>query len=134
MYFLQQGYTLADEALQGALLDNRAMREFVGIDLGCENVPDAKTLFRRPLEQHDLTAAIPVASQDRACSLLLGQARRGDDGSVHGVRWRISRPRSLRCGADVSGAPGPQRSCRACCLAIPSKEAMGGTAASWPSG
>ena len=36
------------------------MREFVGIDLGRENVPDATTLlkFRRLLEQHDLTAAI----------------------------------------------------------------------------
>jgi IS5 family transposase len=36
------------------------MREFIGIDLGRENVPDATTLlkFRRLLEQHDLTAAI----------------------------------------------------------------------------
>ena len=60
MYFLQQWYTLADEALQDALYDNQAMREFIGIDLGRENVPDATTLlkFRRLLEQHDLTAAI----------------------------------------------------------------------------
>jgi IS5 family transposase len=38
------------------------MREFIGIDLGRENVPDATTLlkFRRLLEQHDLTAAILV--------------------------------------------------------------------------
>jgi IS5 family transposase len=36
------------------------MREFIGIDLGRENVPDATTLlkFRRLLEQHDLTSAI----------------------------------------------------------------------------
>jgi transposase, IS5 family len=36
------------------------MREFIGIDVGRENVPDATTLlkFRRLLEQHDLTAAI----------------------------------------------------------------------------
>ena len=60
MYFLQQWYTLADEALEDALYDSHAMREFVGIDLGRENVPDATTLlkFRRLLEQHDLTAAI----------------------------------------------------------------------------
>ena len=60
MYFLQQWYTLADEALEDALYDSQAMREFVGIDLGRENVPDATTLlkFRRLLEQHDLTAAI----------------------------------------------------------------------------
>lgn len=60
MYFLQQWYTLADEALEDALYDSQAMREFVGIDLGRESVPDATTLlkFRRLLEQHDLTAAI----------------------------------------------------------------------------
>jgi IS5 family transposase len=60
MYFLQQWYTLADEALEDALYDSQAMRDFVGIDLGRENVPDATTLlkFRRLLEQHDLTAAI----------------------------------------------------------------------------
>ena len=62
MYFLQQWYTLADEALEDALYDSQAMREFIGIDLGRENVPDATTLlkFRRLLEQHDLTAAILV--------------------------------------------------------------------------
>ncbi|CAD5373601.1 transposase [Rubrivivax sp. A210] len=60
MYFLQQWYTLADEALEDALYDSQAMREFIGIDLGQESVPDATTLlkFRRLLEQHDLTAAI----------------------------------------------------------------------------
>ena len=36
------------------------MREFIGIELGRENVPDATTLLkcRRLLEQHDLPAAI----------------------------------------------------------------------------
>jgi transposase, IS5 family len=60
MYFLQQCYTLADEALEDTLYDSHAMREFVGIDLGREQVPDATTLlkFRRLLEQHDLTVAI----------------------------------------------------------------------------
>jgi IS5 family transposase len=60
MYFLQQWYTLADEALEDALYDSQAMREFIGIDLGRENVPDATTLlkFRRLLEQHDPTSAI----------------------------------------------------------------------------
>ena len=60
MYFLQQWYTLADEALEDALYDSQAMREFIGIDLGRESVPDATTLlkFRRLLEQHDLTVAI----------------------------------------------------------------------------
>jgi IS5 family transposase len=31
-YFLQQGYTLADEALEDTLDDSPAMRELVGID------------------------------------------------------------------------------------------------------
>ncbi|MBE0548217.1 MAG: IS5 family transposase [Rubrivivax sp.] len=58
--FLQQWYTLADEALDDTLYDSQAMHEFVGIDLAREQVPDATTLlkFRRLLEQHDLTAAM----------------------------------------------------------------------------
>jgi transposase, IS5 family len=60
MYFLQQWYSLSDEALEDALYDSQAMREFVGIDLAREQVPDATTLlkFRRLLEQHELTKAI----------------------------------------------------------------------------
>jgi IS5 family transposase len=60
MYFLQQWYTLADEALEDALYDSQAMREFVGIDLSHQNVPDATTLlkFRRLLETHELGAKI----------------------------------------------------------------------------
>jgi IS5 family transposase len=60
MYFLQQWYSLSDEALEDALYDSQAMREFVGVDLAREQVPDATTLlkFRRLLEQHDLTKAI----------------------------------------------------------------------------
>jgi IS5 family transposase len=60
MYFLQQWCTLADEALEDALYNRQAMREFIGIGLGRENVPDATTLlkFRRLAEQHDLTASI----------------------------------------------------------------------------
>ena len=48
MYFLQQWYTLADEALEDTLYDSQAMREFVGIDLAREQVPDATTPRRRP--------------------------------------------------------------------------------------
>jgi IS5 family transposase len=60
MYFVQQWYSLSDEALEDALYDSQAMREFVGIDLAREQVPDATTLlkFRRLLEQHELTQAI----------------------------------------------------------------------------
>lgn len=46
IYFLQQWYGLADEALEDAIYDIQAMRDFVGIDLSLESVPDATTLLR----------------------------------------------------------------------------------------
>ena len=60
MYFVQQWYALSDEALEDALYDSCAMREFVGIDLARESAPDATTLlkFRRLLEQRELGKAI----------------------------------------------------------------------------
>jgi IS5 family transposase len=60
MYFLQQWYGLADEALEDALYDSQALRDFVGIDLSRESVPDATTLlkFRRLLLDNDLTRTL----------------------------------------------------------------------------
>jgi transposase, IS5 family len=60
IYFLQQWYTLADEALEDALYDSQALRNFAGIDLSVASVPDATTLlgFRHLLEAHDLTKGI----------------------------------------------------------------------------
>jgi transposase, IS5 family len=60
MYFVQHWFNLADVACEEALLDSVALRRFVGIDLGCERVPDGTTLlkFRRLLEQHGLGAAL----------------------------------------------------------------------------
>ena len=60
MYCLQQWYGLADEALEDAIYDSQALRDFVGIDLSRESVPDATTLlkFRRLLEKNDLTKAL----------------------------------------------------------------------------
>lgn len=56
VYFLQQWYGLADEALEDALYDSQALQSFARIDLAAEGVPDATTLlkFRRLLETHDL--------------------------------------------------------------------------------
>jgi IS5 family transposase len=56
VYFLQQWYGLADEALEDALYDSQALRGFARIDLAADGVPDATTLlkFRRLLETHDL--------------------------------------------------------------------------------
>jgi transposase, IS5 family len=55
IYFLQQWFNLSDPAVEEALYDSAAMRDFVGIDLGREPVPDETTVcrFRHLLEQHD---------------------------------------------------------------------------------
>jgi len=60
IYFLQQWYGLADEALEDALYDSQALRGFAGIDLNRDAVPDATTLlkFRHWLERHELTRVL----------------------------------------------------------------------------
>ena len=56
MYFLQQWFNLSDPAVEEALYDSVVMRDFVGIDLGREPVPDETTIckFRHLLEEHGL--------------------------------------------------------------------------------
>ena len=56
IYFLQQWFNLSDPAVEETLYDSAVMRQFVGIDLGCEPVPDETTVckFRNPLEDHQL--------------------------------------------------------------------------------
>jgi len=56
IYFLQQWFNLSDSAVEEALYDPAVMREFVGIDLGQEPVPDETTAckFRHLLEEHQL--------------------------------------------------------------------------------
>ena len=63
IYFLQQWYGLADEALEDALYDSQALQSFARIDLAAEGVPDATTLlkFRRLLETHDLCKCLFTA-------------------------------------------------------------------------
>lgn len=60
IYFLQQWYALADEALEDALYDSQTLRGFAGIELKREPVPDATTVlnFRHWLEQHELTRVL----------------------------------------------------------------------------
>jgi IS5 family transposase len=45
IYFVQQWYGLADEAVEDALYDSQALRDFCGINLARESVPDATTLM-----------------------------------------------------------------------------------------
>jgi transposase, IS5 family len=56
IYFLQQWFNLSDPAVEEALYDSVLMRQFAGIDLGREPVPDETTVckFRHLLEQHQL--------------------------------------------------------------------------------
>ena len=56
LHCLQQWFNLSDPAVEEALYDSRARRQFVGIDLGREPVSDETTLckFRHRLEAHDI--------------------------------------------------------------------------------
>lgn len=56
IHFLQHWFELSDPAAEEALYDSRAMRQFVGIDLGKEPVPDETTIlnFRHLMEAHNL--------------------------------------------------------------------------------
>ena len=60
IYFLQQWYGLADEAIEDAIYDSQAMRTFAGIDLSVEAVPDETTVlnFRHLMEEHELTRRV----------------------------------------------------------------------------
>lgn len=60
IHFIQHWFNLADFACEEALYDIPSLRQFAGIDLGCEAVPDATTLlkFRRLLEKHKLNEQI----------------------------------------------------------------------------
>lgn len=56
IHFLQHWFELSDPGAEEALYDSRAMRLFVGIDLGNESVPDETTIcqFRHLMERNNL--------------------------------------------------------------------------------
>jgi len=102
MYFVQQWYGLADEAVKDALHDSQALRNFMGIDLSREGVPDATTLmgFRHLLEKHDLAPAL-LHGQEEAVWVdagYVGVDKREDMQAAlaaHGqeVQWHVARRR-----------------------------------------
>lgn len=104
MYFLQQWFGLADEAVEDAIYDSQSMREFVGIDLGREAVPDATTLlkFRRLLEEHALTAQLPgEETQAFLDAGYTGVAKREEvvqaqaEGKIRSdIEWNVAKRRS----------------------------------------
>lgn len=75
--FLQQWFDLSDPAVEEALYDSRAMRAFVGIDLGREPVPDETTVckFRHLLEHHSLGEQIFALMNAHlaACGIRIGR-------------------------------------------------------------
>ena len=66
IHFLQHWFNLSDPAVEEALYDSRAMRSFVGIDLGREPAPDETTVckFRHLLEAHNLGAQLFTLSNE----------------------------------------------------------------------
>jgi IS5 family transposase len=60
IYFLQQWFNLSDPAVEEALYDSVLMRQFAGIDLGQEPVPDETTVckFRHLLEEQGVGGAM----------------------------------------------------------------------------
>ena len=63
IYFLQIWFNLSDPAVEDALYDSAAMRDFVGIDLGREPAPDETTIckFRHLIEANNLGAKLFAA-------------------------------------------------------------------------
>jgi IS5 family transposase len=62
VYLLQQWYALSDPLAEEMLYDSDAMRQFAGIELGDDRIPDETTIlnFRHLLEKHQLTEQLFV--------------------------------------------------------------------------
>ncbi len=57
VHFLQQWFNLSDPAMEEALYDTPMFREFAGLDMGEENLPEESTIlrFRHLLERNNLS-------------------------------------------------------------------------------
>ena len=77
IHFLQQWFNLSDPAMEEALYDTPMFREFVGLDIGEEHLPDESTIlrFRHMLQAHNLHLQIlaTVNAMLTAKGLLLKQ-------------------------------------------------------------
>ena len=60
VHFLQQWFNLSDPAMEEALYDTPMFREFAGLDIGEDHLPDESTIlrFRHLLEAHQLSIQI----------------------------------------------------------------------------
>ena len=70
IYFLQQWFDLSDPAAEEAIYDSRAMRRFVGIDLGREAAPDETTIckFRGLVTEAESGAKMLTVVNERLAS------------------------------------------------------------------
>jgi len=113
IYHLQQWFNLSDAAAEEALYDSVAMREFVGIDLGREPVPDHNTIwrFRLLLEHRGLGRQLfaAVSQQLRAAGLKLSLGTIVDASIISAPSWiqMKERPRALQrqLGASEASLP-----------------------------
>ena len=108
IHCLQLWFDLSDPAVEEALYDSRAMRAFVGIDLGREPVPDETTVmrFRHLLEAHRLGEKI--FEQVGRVLLKRGGAVSSKaiaPSSATVIRWPATSRRTSRAGR--TGAPCP---------------------------
>ena len=87
IHFLQQWYAYSDPGMEEALYEIPLLRQFVGIDLGRDWVPDETTIlkFRRLLERQDLASAIFAEVQGvlREKGLLLAEGKMVDATLIH---------------------------------------------------
>lgn len=60
IYFLQQWYDLSDPGAEEAPYDIHSRRDFAGLNLGQDAVPDEATIlnFRHFLERHNITETL----------------------------------------------------------------------------
>jgi transposase, IS5 family len=102
LHFVQHWFNLSDPGLEDALNDSQAMRQFAGIDLGREPVPDETTVckFRHLLERHGLGQAI----FSRVGELLQAQGFKLNAGTIVDATL-ISAPQSTK---NASGQRDPQ--------------------------
>ena len=86
-HLMQNWWSLTNDAMEDALIDNGAIHPFAGIDLAEDNIPDATTIlaFRHVVEQHHLAEGIfkTVEQYLREKGLLLGEGRVVDTTIIH---------------------------------------------------
>jgi transposase, IS5 family len=98
IYFLQQWFNLSDAAVEEALYDSLAMREFVGIDPGGEPAPGQTTIwrFRLLLEHRGLGRQLFVAVGQhlKAAGLKLSTGTIVDASIISAPSWLQKRDHS----------------------------------------